>query len=127
MKTATNIIVYFILLISIALYVYLFIYIKQKESFINSIREQNIENDSKMSFDYLSDSNYTKNLLNKYYLNDDSLNSLLKNRIIFHPFQNKYSNGYGYSSFLNNMRSNLEYSPFKSYSDYIYRIYGVRL
>jgi hypothetical protein len=125
MKTVTNIIVYFILSISIAAYVYLFIYIKQKESFINSIREQNIENDGKMSFDYLSDKKYTKNLLNRFYANDDLF--IQNNRIINHPFQKKYNNGYGYSSVLKNMRQNSEYSPFKSYSDYIYITYGVRL
>lgn len=132
MKTIISIIIYFILSISISAYVYLFIYIKKKEHFGN--REKNVENDGKMNFYYLNNKNYTTDVLQKYYVNDDTIvnwDGSTRNRINYHWFQNKLSNlpgyKYGYSGYLNSSLGNSSHKPYKNYSEYIYITYGVRL
>ena len=117
------------------------------DKFIN-LTEKNVENDVTMNFNYLTDKNYTENILNTYYLNDDTkINNV---RIVEHPFQKKlpYSNTYGNPDY--NISRKITWSPsrnwgrggpvgsgillssvnnwgnYSTFSDYIYNTYGVR-
>jgi hypothetical protein len=90
--------------------------------------------DGKMNFKYLTDKNYTKNILNKYYLNDDLRYYTI--RYINHPYQNsnpylsyiggwnfEYKNYYG--SFANNIGKIWWVDPLEI-SKNLYKNYGIR-
>ena len=85
-----------------------------KDNFI-SINNDPI-NDGKMSFSFLQDPNYTNNILNKYYLNDDTKTN--NNRNIFHPYQVKKTQYYGNPKFT--------YKDIGQSNNY-YNTYGIRV
>ena len=107
------------------------------DKFIN-LTEKNVGNDGTMNFNYLTDKNYTENILNTYYLNDDTkINNV---RIVEHPFQKKlsYSNTYGNPGYNRSrqiswgigngilLSSVNNWGNYSTFSDYIYNTYGVR-
>ena len=94
--------------------------------------------DGKMDFKYLTDKNYTQNILNKYYLNDDL--RYYANRYINHPYQNSnpyfsYVGGWNfenknyYGSFKNNIDKYWWLKPSEKpllIAKDLYKNYGVR-
>jgi hypothetical protein len=85
-----------------------------KDSFIS--KNNDPINDGKMSFSFLHDPNYTNNILNKYYLNDDTKTNNSRN--IFHPYQVKKIQYYGNPKFVSkDIRQSNNY----------YNTYGIRV
>ena len=77
----------------------------------------NLQNTKPMNFKYLNDPNYDNNILNQYYLNDDTkINGV---RVVYHPYMESQRIGN------NNSYGLLWNSPVLS-NDY-YNKYGVRL
>jgi len=74
--------------------------------------------DGKMNFNYLLDPDYSKNILKKYYLNDDAKTNNRRN--VYHPYQIKKSEYYGNPKFLYKNGTRI-------ISDDIYNIYGIRV
>lgn len=110
-----------ILFIIISYTQYQYQYFK-KDTFISQ-RDANVENDGNMKFDYLIKNNYTKNVLDKYYLNDDT--KIFGKRIVNHPFQKKnYLNLYGNP--FNQLSTPKRWGGYDTYSEYIFNNYGVR-
>ena len=68
------------------------------------------------TYKYLQDSNYTKKIINKYYLNDDT--KINGSRIVNHPYQVKNGRYFGNARFLGNT---------KTQSDNIYNWFGIRV
>jgi len=88
--------------------------ILNKDNFI-SVNNDPI-NDGKMIFNFLQDPNYDNNIIQKYYLNDDT--KINNTRIIFHPYQVKKIHYYGNPKFLSkDIRQSNNY----------YNIYGIRV
>lgn len=94
MFTNKNNIILFIILFLIIIIIY---NILNKKSFNDGfviipgrVNLNDPNNDGKLSFNFLRDSNHTSNLLNKYYLNDDLKNKGIRNET--HMYQ-KYMNG----------------------------------
>jgi len=105
----------FILLIIILLLILLI----NKDSFIS---KNNVpSNDGKMNFDYLTNPNYSRDIINKYYLNDDSKLNGIRN--VYHKFQQKNNNFYGNSKYL----SILPFLSNSFYTDLMYKTYGIRI
>ncbi len=73
----------------------------------------NITNQELMSFDYLTNPNYARNILATYYLDDDK--KINGNRVVNHPYM--FSN--------NNMYGRYWWAP--ALSNQIYKSSGVRL
>ena len=68
-------------------------FIKNKDMFTNQryINPQDIiKNDGQMTFEYLNDPNYKKNVLNTFYLNDDIKYNGVK--VNYHPYKNPVPN-----------------------------------
>jgi hypothetical protein len=93
-----NIIISILFLIVLCTSLIIWYYFKQNnqnnlkyETFLTKNNDPN--NDGKMTFPFLNDPNYSKNVLNSYYLNDDT--KVNGNRVIIHPRQMPY---YGYDS-----------------------------
>jgi len=94
----------------------------RKDTFISQ-RDTKIETDGNMSFDYLIKKNYTKNILDKYYLNDDT--KINGKRLVNHPYQKKNKlNLYGNP--FNQYSTRGYWGGYDSFSDYIFYNYGVR-
>ncbi len=73
-------------------------------------------NDGKMTFNYLTNKNYGKNILNKYYQNDDTrINGV---RAVYHPYQIKNNKLFGIAEYIR-----LD----KEKSNKLFNDYGVRL
>jgi len=138
-----NNIILIIILIIIMIYNIYNIYnpIKIKDTFLDPVNPQNvIANDGKMDFKYISDPNYTKNILNKYYINDDTKkNGVNVNQHIYkNPVSNCRSsqdlNPYVYSADISlhcrrNVRNNYNTAWWHKYDTIaqdIYNLYGVR-
>ena len=94
--------------------------------------------DGKMSFDYLINPNYDKEVLGKYYLNDDII--INGSRLNEHYYQGKYNTYWGFlynypsRTFTNNAGQPTRTQPMKipnldtvAKSDAIYNNYKVRL
>ena len=110
-----------LIIISYTQYQYQYQYFK-KDTFISQ-RDANIENDGNMKFDYLIKNNYTKNVLDKYYLNDDK--KINGKRVVNHPYQKKnYLNLYGNP--FNQLSTSGRWGGYDTYSEYIFNNYGVR-
>jgi len=90
-----------------------------KESFLTINNDP--DNDGKMRFDYLNNPNYKNNILSRYYVDDDK--KINGSRIVQHPYQNSYLS-YSQGA-LRKHYGNLFWNP--SYSDYIYKSFGIRL
>jgi hypothetical protein len=70
---------------------------KNNELFITQNNDP--ANDGKMKFGYLTDKDYNKNILNMYYLNDDTrINGM---NIVNHPYQKKINKIFGIAPNLN--------------------------
>lgn len=92
------------------------------DTFISQ-RDANVNNDGNMNFDYLIKKNYTKNILDKYYLNDDT--KINGKRLVNHPYQKKNKlNLYGNP--FNQYSTRGYWGGYDSFSDYIFYNYGVR-
>ena len=116
MKT---IIIIFIIILFLIIPLLLLLVVKNKDRFKN----ENANNDGKMTFNYLKDNNNTKNILNKYYMNDDT--KINDTRIVYHPYQKKnYLNLYGNPN--NQIYNTGFYNGFDTYGEYMYNKYGVR-
>ena len=113
----------FFLLVLLLIIIILNIYLSNKK--INK-KVLNIDNfisinndpayDGKMQYKFLTNSDYTKNILNKYYVNDDT--KINNKRVINHPYQNKTGLFFGNPRFaLNNT----------FISNNIYNRYGIRV
>ena len=114
----TNIII-FIIILFLIIPLLLLLVVKNKDRFKN----ENANNDGKMTFNYLKDNNNTKNILNKYYMNDDT--KINDTRIVYHPYQKKnYLNLYGNPN--NQIYNTGFYNGFDTYGEYMYNKYGVR-
>jgi hypothetical protein len=72
--------------------------------------------DGKMKFDYLTNKKYSQNIVDKYYLNDDT--RINRVRTVYHPYQVRNNPLYGLAP-----RLNLTIKD----SDKLYNDYGVRL
>lgn len=108
----------FILLIIILLLIVIIVLIN-KDSFIS---QNNIpSNDGKMKFDYLTNPNYSRDIINKYYLNDDSKTNGIRN--VYHKFQQKNNNFYGNPKYL----SLIPWLSSSFYTDLMYKTYGIRI
>ena len=120
-----------LILILIAILIYIIYYSKSNEiNEINEINEKFItnnntpENDGKMKFNYVNNPNYTKTILSRYYLNDDSQWKIgdISGRYVYHPYQYKrnpyWLNSSKYYGFL-------WHNP--QLSDSLFNSYGVRL
>lgn len=116
---------YFIFLLFIIIIIIstiLFLLIKHIDTFI--FKNNNIDSDGNMTYNFISDKNNTKKVLNKYYLDDDIKSSNIRTNI--HPYQNKNSrNLYGIPQhqIINSGKWGATHSTF---SNYIYNYYGVR-
>jgi len=134
----SNIIKYSLLILLI-LSLCLILYKQYKDTFMNE-KNTNFENDGNMTFEYLSNNNYKNEVLNKYYLDDDIKKS--GKRINIHPYQRPYKtkllniivngkpknysiNSYGSNPY-NHVEDKKKYGEFKTFAEYIYRLYGVR-
>ena len=134
----SNIIKYSLLILLI-LSLCLILYKKYNDTFMNE-KNANFENDGNMTFDYLLNDNYKNEILNKYYLDDDIKKS--GKRINIHPYQRPYKtkllniivngkpknysiNSYGSNPY-NHIEDKKKYGEFKTFAEYIYRLYGVR-
>jgi len=73
----------------------------------------NITSQSPMNFNYITNKNYLKNILEKYYINDDT--KINGKRTVYHPYIYTYNRRYGL----------LWFDPARSNS--IYQNTGVRL
>ena len=105
------------IILFVILFIILLIYLNKnlknlqtKDNFI-SINNDPV-NDGKMKFDFITDPNYTKNILNKYYLNDDTKTKNVRN--VYHPYQFKKGSYYGNPKFniLNGSSSNITYEKY---------------
>jgi hypothetical protein len=114
----TNIII-FIIILFLIISLLLLLIVKNKDRFKN----ENANNDGKMTFNYLKDNNNTKNILNKYYMNDDT--KINGTRIVYHPYQQKnFLNLYGNP---HNQWSTMGiWGGFDTFAEYMYNQYGVR-
>ena len=134
----SNIIKYSLLILLI-LSLCLILYKQYNDTFMNE-KNANFENDGNMTFEYLSNNNYKNEVLNKYYLDDDIKKS--GKRINIHPYQRPYEtkllniivngkpknysiNSYGSNPY-NHVEDKKKYGEFKTFAEYIYRLYGVR-
>jgi len=54
----------------------------------------NITNQAPMNFGYLTNPNYSRNILATYYLDDDK--KINGQRVVYHPFMYTYDKNYGY-------------------------------
>jgi len=134
----SNIIKYSLLILLI-LSLCLILYKQYNDTFMNE-KNANFENDGNMTFEYLSNNNYKNVVLNKYYLDDDIKKS--GKRINIHPYQRPYKtkllniivngkpknysiNSYGSNPY-NHIEDKKKYGEFKTFAEYIYRLYGVR-
>ncbi len=80
---------YFILLIIISVVIYVLINYKTIDNF-NIRRQSNIynyNNDGNMSFDYLSDPQYSNDILYRYYIDDDA--KIGGQPLNYHPYKEK--------------------------------------
>jgi len=121
-------IIIFIIIIFIILYLlYLLYLLNNKTTTSNKTTNTNksviIDNfgalnitDKIMTFDYLTNKNYTKNILDIYYNNDDTI--LNNRRVNIHPFQFRQNNFYGNPRFL---------TLDKRLSDSYYNQYNIRV
>ena len=116
MKT---IIIIFIIILFLIIPLLLLLVVKNKDRFKN----ENANNDGKMTFNYLKDNNNTKNILNKYYMNDDT--KINGTRIVYHPYQQKnFLNLYGNPN--NQTSYKGAFNGFDTIGEYMYNQYGVR-
>ena len=92
------------------------------DTFISQ-RDANVNNDGNMNFDYLIKKDYTNNVLNKYYLNDDT--KINGKRLVNHPLQKK-NNLNLYGNPFNQISKPGSWGNFNTFSDYIFNTYGVR-
>lgn len=87
---------------------------QNKEKFISEYNDP--EKDGKMTFNFLKDPNYGSNIINTYYLNDDTKTNNIRN--VFHPYQQKTRKYFGNPKFCQN--------DFKK-TNAIYKQYGIRV
>jgi hypothetical protein len=114
--------IHYIIISIIGLLFFLISHNNYKDKFFNE-KILNYENDGKMNFDYLLNSNHKTNILNKYYLDDDI--KVNGRRLNTHPYQFKnYKNLYGIVDYQHTDNNN--YGAYNTFADYIYNIYGVR-
>lgn len=110
----------YIIVLSIIVFILLIICIKtskninKKDTFITQNNDPAL--DGKMKFTYLIDKNYGKNIIDKYYTNDDTVKG--GNRVIYHPYQLKKNKLYGIANYI---------GITKDKSNDLYKTYGVRL
>ena len=78
--------IHYIVISIIGLLFFFISYNNCKDTFFNE-KDLNYENDGKMNFDYLLNSNHKTNILNKYYLDDDI--KVNGRRLNTHPYQFK--------------------------------------
>lgn len=119
---------YLITLIFIIIVIILIYEIKNynyKNTFLNQ-KHVNAANDGNMKFDYLNEPNYSKNILDKYYLNvDKKINGV---NVCKFFFQKKFPNGDKsiYGNVLNHLEIPGSWGNYSTFSDYMYNTYGVR-
>ena len=110
----------YIIALSIIVFILLIMCIKtskninKKDTFITLNNDPEL--DGKMKFTYLNDKNYGKNIIDKYYTNDDTV--FRGNKVVYHPYQLKRNTLFGIANYIGLSRIN---------SDYLYNTYGVRL
>ena len=125
----------FLLFIIIIICTILFLLIKNTDTFV--FKNNNIDNDGNMTFNFITDKNNTKTVLLKYFLVDgfNNIKYLLADgfedniiRYQNHPYQKKNTKNlygipqhqlYGYGTWDNGY-------GMSTFSDYIYNQYGVR-
>lgn len=79
----------------------------------NFIANSNLTNQTLKDYSYLRNPNYGKEILATYYLDDDK--KINGQRIVFHPYMYSYDNNYG------------RYWWYPSFSNHIYKSYGIRM